>query len=308
MENEIIETEEQKTLRLGEKKREFTQEEEDAIIEKRFGVKADQLIKKEDQVKVLSEEEKLEIENDKNAKKLTTALEKKWFTQSEYDEHQQLLAKGKVDIAKQKFIEDNPELGKEEAGQRFSELFLIDQDDEIEEDEEMKPNVKKALAIKQAEKIADDYIKNKFGKITSANEKFEQFLKETNIAKNNVATFNKVTTGLPGEIQIPIGETGTFVQYKISEEDRKEAQNIFLGDKKLVVSENIQEEELKENALTYIKAKNFETILESAVNTALTAAQDRYERGEKGIIPIRADKGTGGNSAVEWMKGKGLKV
>lgn len=305
------ETPEEEVIRLAEEAKatpqELTEEQIEAAIQKRYGVSSDQLMKKEDQVKVLSEEEKQAIADERNAKVLTTAIEKKWFTQKEYDDLKTLQATGKVSIAKQKFIEDNPDLG-DKAGEKFDKIFRLDEADEIEENEEMVPNEAKALATKQLEKMSDDYLKTKYGKITEATGKYEQHVKESEIATKNVATFTKVTAAIPEEVEIPIGESGTTVKYKITEQDRKEAQGIFLGDKKLVVAEKIDEKELAATALRFIQAKNIESILESAVNNAIALTEDRISRGEKGIVPNRDGKAKVNSEAREYLKEIGIKV
>lgn len=311
------ETPEEKLLREEREKNEITltPEQEDALIKKRFGVGADQLIKKEDIPVVLSEEDKKKLDEQKKAQALTTGLEQGWFKKEDYDQFQQLTATGKIEIARKKFIDDHPELGKD-AESTFNDLFHVNEEDEIEEDEVMKPNTKKKVAVGVAEKMADEYIKSKYSSIINAESKFEERENLLKTGAANLVEIKKKIAAIPDEIEIVVegiedfkieGLDGKF-KFKITPEDRSYVEGIFGKDKNLLASKDIASEKLTEDGIVAIQVKRISSLISEAVTTALTKAQEAYERGEKGIIPDRNTKNASGNAAVEWMKEKGIQV
>jgi hypothetical protein len=280
---------------------ELTPEQEEAIIAKRFGVSSDQLVKKEDQVVVLTEEEKKQKDEEKKQKVLTTGLENAWFKKEEYDEYQQLSSQNKIEIAKKQFIADNPELG-EEAAAIYSQIFSTDEEDEVFElgSETGTPNVKKKVALKLAESIAENQIQQKFSKILNAEKEYDSL----QIKKKNVADVEKAISEMPGSFEIKVGSD--VYKYNITEDDKKEAKVLFGNDETLIGKEKVDPEEVKNNTLLFIKAKNLEGIIEEATIAALTKQKAAYERGEKGIIPTRGEKNVSTGKKDEFVKKHGL--
>ena len=312
-EQEILDRE---ALELAEKNKpvELTDELIEEAIKKKFGVSSDELVKKADQVVVLSDAEKAELAEKKKEKVHTTALEKGWYKKDEYDEFLKSQSVGKIELAKKKFIEDNSDLDEKEAEKRFNTIFRIEEDDEIEEDEIIVTNEKKKTALSFTEKMADQYLKTKYAPIINAESKFDSYEQSTKVENTNKETVAKTIAALPTDIQIELSPASEGVEartfnYKITDEDKKEVAALFLEDQHLIKRKEIKPEALSANALMYIKAKNFEKIMAEAVEVEIEKVRSSYERGEKGIIPVRANASNSALSAQqEFNKKMGLPV
>lgn len=279
----------------------LTEEQENAIILKRYGVAPDQLIKKEEQTVVLTEEAKKEIEDKRKATVLSTSLEQGWFNTEQYNEYQKISAQDKIGIAKQQFIEDHPELG-EEAGNVFSEIFSVNEDDEIAEfgTEETKPNLKKKAATKLAETLANEYVNKKYGKIVNAESEYDSL----QARKKNSTLVDTAIAEMPDEYEIVVGDQK--YNYKVSQEDKEEVRSTFRNDPAFLSKKDVKSEDVKANALLHIQVKNFQNIIEEVVTSALTEAKAKYERGEKGIVPVRGDQKITTDLKTEFLKKKGI--
>lgn len=298
------ETAEEKAIREEKERNQIPDEVFEAELKKRFGAGSSELIVK---TAVLSDEDKKKLDAEKKEKAFTTGLEQKWFKKEDYDDFQQLTAKGKVEIAKKMFIEENPDLG-EDAESTFNELFLVNEDDEIEENETMQPNKRKKVAISLAEKMADQYVAKRFDPILKVEERYDKHEKFIQTGKVNLATIEKTIMGIPDEIEIDLGVDGfDKIKFKVTEEDKKSAATLFMNDRELVRSEKINEAEVRENGILKIKADNLERIVSEAVISAVTKARQSYERGEKGIIPVRKENNDGSLGIKErFLQSKGI--
>lgn len=301
------ETPEQEAARLEAEKNivELTPEQEEAFLKKKFGVGAEGLIKKDDiPLPPPSEEEKVKLAEAKRQKAITTGLEEKWFDTKKYDEFQQLTAKGKIEIAKKKFIEENKDLADAEA--TFNEIFLVNEDDEVEVNEEMKPNAKKKVALSVIDKLADDYMEKNYGAILNVESRYDEVEQARAAGKVNLGIVAKKIEAIPDELEIPIEGTDLTFKHKVTPEDRQHVQDIFMTDKTLLGHKDINSVPITEDAVTAIKVKNLNSVISEAVNVALTADRELYKRGEKGLTLDRKDRNISQSAMEQFAKEKGL--
>jgi len=304
MDNNNNETPEEKAIREANEKKNIPDDVFEEELKKRFGAGSSELVVK---TAVLSEEDKKKLETEKRERAFTTALDQKWFKREDYDEFQQLTAKGKIEVAKKRFIEENPDLG-DKAESSFNELFLVEEPDEVEEDEIMQPNKRKKLATSVAEKLADEYMAKRFAPILKAEERYEDHERMVETGKKNLAKIEKTIMAIPDEIEIDTGVQGfDKIKFKVTPEDKKNAADLFMNDRELVRSENIDEEQVRENGILKIQTDNLGKIISEAVITAVTKARESYERGEKGVIPLRKDNNDSVTGNKErFLQNKGI--
>jgi hypothetical protein len=301
------ETPEEKLLREENEKNAkpvITDELFEEELQKRMGAGSKDLIKKTDVPPVLTEADKIKLAEEKRQKAITTGLEEKWFDTKQYDEFQQLSAKGKIEIARKKFIEENNDLADAEA--TFNEMFRINEDDDIEVNEAMVPNAKKKVAQSLAEKLADEYMEKNYGSIMKVESKYDEVEQLRSTGRANLAVVTKKIEAIPDELEVPIEGTDLTFKYKVTPEDRQHVQDIFGRDKTLLGHKDINAEPITENGIVAIKAKNLAGMISEAVKVALKTDRDLYERGEKGLDLNRKDSNISKSEMEKFAEEKGL--
>jgi len=259
--------------------RELTEEEELAIVEKRLGGKPSDFIKKSEQVKVLTDEEKKELEEKEHNEDLKLAIEKGWITRKAYDSFLELKNSDKIGLAKKKFIETNPDLG-DDAEAVWNNILRMDEDDEIESGEVMKPNKEKLAAKAWAMKIADEEIYDKYGRlINELPEKRKAYLAEEALKKVNTELIGKVATEIPRSLEFETEGAGKF-SIALTEDDIKEAQQIA---ETAVSQKDLTADEVKGVIVNRLMVRNFKNLLEEGIKVAVSAYADANDRGAKGI-------------------------
>lgn len=294
-----------KKKKEAEEKNEFpdlTPEQEEAIFRKRFGVGSDQLIKKEEQIVVLSEEEKEKIRKEKEANVLAEGLKNGWFTKEQYDTYQQIVSEDDFSKARKKFIKDNPEL--ENADELFDDIFAVNEESEIEETDEFegavkKENVKKKATSALAQKMAEQFLKENYGEIIGASERFEQQENKKAQFEKNKQEVNSAISSIPKEIDIEL--EGEVYKIAVDNDDIDFVKTTFLADNILMGSKNISQSDVLGSAILAIKSKNFEKIIKTITDINVAKAVDKAERGSKGL-PDRSKDGVVTEEVSEGRK------
>lgn len=279
-----------------------TEEQIEAAIKKKFGVSSADLIKKEDQVKVLSDAEKAELEEKKNSEVLKVALENNWFTKKEYDSYLEAKGTDEISLVKKKFIDDNPDLGKD-AENIFNSIFKVDEDDDIEDGEDTKPNRDKKAAKALAKKIADSMISTDYDKIINVSKKYESYQKDATINKQNAELITKSIAEIPKRMEMKVGENTFGIE--LTDDDIKEAYKLVVDGTK--GAKDLKADEIKGTATAYLLTKNIKKFVEEAVTVAVKNAEDEYKRGAKGIID-KEDKGVTSSDARDFLKRRNIPV
>lgn len=298
--NEEVLIQDEKLDGLPPEKVQLTDEELDALIEKRLGGKPTEFIRKSEQIKVLTPEEKIAAEEDKEKEIRKFALDQKIYSPKEYDEYIAEKQGDKVSILRKKYIEDNPE--DKNAGKVFDRIYRIDEDDELEDGDDFKPNDAKAKALQLLEKQGEDYLTNKYGKINTASKRYESFLADQNVIKENTQLVTKALTEVPKQFEIET-ESGAKYVFPFSDEDLLEAQKI-VSDNDNLKRKDLTTEEVKENAFLYMQGKNIKNIIAEVEKVATANAIDATERGKSGIEVKRDSGGNGNTSATEAFNKK----
>lgn len=291
------------------KKIELTDEQFEAELEKRLGAKSSELIKKTD---VLSDDDKKIVAEKKKQQAFTTALNENRYTQSEYDEFQQAQATDKIEIAKRKFLEDNADLTEDD----FYELYPVNEDDEIDDGNEgLIPNKKKKAAIADLTKRANDHLKDKYKKIIESESWFDKYSETKAVEKKNSEVIAKSIAAIPTEFEfevdledVEIEGWDKKVKFPISKEDIEEVAANYAKDKNALRDKELNGQDITDFGLAYIQAKNIKKMISETVKVAVTKAKEAYERGEKGIIPVRKDATGSLNKKEEFLKSKGIEV
>jgi hypothetical protein len=288
----------------------LTPEQEREIAKKFLGDDPENFVKKSEAPVVLSEEEKKKIEEKKQNEIVATGLKEGWFNKDSYDEFQRAKSSDPLESAKAKFIEDNPDLENHESV--FKELLAVDEDDEVYEfgSDELVPNKKKLAAKKLTQKMADEYMKSKYGGILDAEKKYENL----QLATKNSATVIDAISKIPSTIEIEVpfstgeGNEPVLEKYNISidKEDLDAVIESFSKDASLLGKKEIDSKEVIQNALMFIQARSFNKIVSEIVSVAVSNARQSYERGEKGIVPTRQDTKITVNKKDQFARKHGL--
>lgn len=304
MENELSPEEEAAKL-LAEKNvaSELSDEDFAALVEKRLGAKPQDLIKKTEQVKVLTEEEKKELQEKEDSEVLKFGIEQKLISKKEYDSYLELKSSNKIDIARKKFIAKNEKLG-EEAGKVFDQLHRLEEDDEIEEGEKLVPNTAKISARQWAESIAEEEIEEVIGKkIKGLPEKYKSHVEEQALKKVNADVIAKAITEIPKRLETEID--GVSYGVDLTDDDFAEVNDLVV--KEVLGKKGLTAEEVKGVADTYLFAKNAKRLMEEAVKIAYEKGGDDVRRGAKGITEDKG-KGTTSSEMREFLKKMDIKV
>lgn len=281
----------------------LTAEQEEEIIKKRFGVSSDQLIKKEDQIKVLSPEEKAEAEESKKAEVIKFALDNKVFSATEHEEYVTALQADKVDLLRKKYIKDHPDDKK--AGKTFDQIYRIDEEDELEDGETNVPNEAKQKAAALLTKQAEEYIDSRFGKIRGAEKSYESYQELQKVVKHNTEMFTKVISEIPEKFEV---ET-TLDKYSIpvTKEDRDDAQQM-LNESGILRKKGNNAAEIKETVNIFLRGKNMDNIIAEVERVAIKKTEDAMRRGESGV-DIKRKENPNGNTAMDtFVKKYGIQT
>lgn len=275
----------------------ITPEIEEAIIKKKFGVPSDQLSVKQKEEITETEEQKEERLKKEKQNAIATGLSKGWFTKELYDEYATISTLEENEIAKKKFIEDNPELG-DKAGEVFEEFFALNEDDELDDDspeaeeDSKKPNLKKKLAKELLKKSAKEYVNNKYSNVISAQERYTSEKQNEMLREKNLTQITAIMSEMPSSIDVEI--SGEKYGYKITEEDMGYLKSKLVEDEHLLGSKDeLKKDEVIEIATLILRTKNFEKIVSEISESRLIKEKEAYERGEKGVILDR-ESGEGG--------------
>jgi len=284
------------------KKTELSEEELDALVEKRLGGKPSDFIKKSEQVKVLSEEEKKELQEKEDSEALKFGLENNYVSKKEYDLFLELKATNKIDIARKKFIAQNTELGEDAAG-TFDRILKLHEDDEIEDGEKMIPNKEKKAAIAWAEKMADEEIDSTLGKkIKGLPEKFKAFKAEQELRQANTGIITKAISELPKRLEIDV--EGEKIGIDLTEEDFKEAENLAIEG--VVTKKGLTSEEIKSTANVYLFTKRAKDLFSEINKIAYNKGVENTRRGNSGIPLEKETTGGVGSGKREALKKAGI--
>lgn len=281
--------------------RELTDEEIDALIEKKMGAKPSEFIRKSEQVKVLTEEEKKEIEEKEHNESLALAIEKGWIKRKDYDSYLEMKNSDKVALARKKFIDLNPELG-EDAESVFNNILRLDEDDEFESGETKVPNKEKLAARNWAIKMAEEELAEKYGKkVSELPAKRKEYIEQEAIKKVNGDLINKVVAETPRKLGYKTGE-GLEYSIGVSEEDIQEAQKMAVSG--AISQKGLTEDEVKGTVSTFLLAKNLEKLVDEGIRLGISKYADENERGGKGIK--EGDEKVVVSEAREFLKKKGI--
>lgn len=263
-------------------------------VKKKFNVGSiSELVKKADVPPVLTPEQIAAEEEKRNSEVLKFSLESNWFSKSDYDAYQEALKKDPIEVVRQKFIDDNPDLG-DKAANIFNSTFKVDEDDDIEDGENApKPNLEKQAAKKLAKKLADDELKSKYDKVINASKRYEEHQAEVALTKINTDLVTKAISSIPKRLEHKVGEKDAPIGVELTDEDFAFATKTVLDGIK--GRKDVTAEEVKENTVLILKMRNLDKIISEHVKVALANAEEAYERGVKGLSKV-VDAGTGGIS------------
>ena len=247
-------------------------------IEKRFGVKSDQLVKKGEEVKVLTAEEEQAIKKEKQEAAFKTAIDKGWYTKETYDNFLLDSQKSEVERARLKFIADNPEM--EDAGDVFDETFKVNEDDEFEDGENKIPNKAKIAAGKLVKKIADDDMESKYKDVIGTLSRYEKIQQDEAVRTKNTAIVTSVLAAMPPKVETEI--EGIKYGIAVLPEDLKAATE-FANEEAVLTDKELTPEDLKTTVATYLLTKNMNRLLGEVRRVAYEEGRSSSERGAKGL-------------------------
>lgn len=273
---------------------ELTPEDEEKIFIKKFGVPSSELMKKTEQVKVLSEDEKKQAEEKEQSDILKFALDQGYTSAKEQEEYITAIKADKVDLARKKFIAQNPELGKD-AEAMFNTIFKINEDDEISdgtgEAEKLIPNTSKKAALALAAKIAEEEINTKYSKFKKLPETYRVFKEQEVLKKSNTELINKSIAEIPRRYETEVD--GVKIGIDLSEDDFKTAFEITQSE---LLKKDLKPEEIKTTVGSFLMTKNVARLLKEGVTLAYAKGRDDEKRGAKAVSEDDKNKGSGGES------------
>lgn len=283
----------------------LTDEQFEAVLQKRMGVGSADLIKKSEQVTVLTDDEKAELEEKKNSAILEFALANKHTTKKDYDEYIAASKADKVEVARTKFIRLNPDMDPKEAAEAFNTLFKVEEEDEIDgAGETLVPNKAKKTARLLAEKIAEEEINTRYAPIIGLSAKYDQHLAIEKVKKANDTLISKTIKDLPRTMELEV--EGEKYSIAIEENDFEEAMAMVKKD--ALSQADLKPEQVKANAALFLKSKNLDRIIREIRDTAVDNALDKAGRGKNGLIPDKKDSPAVTNEKMEFLKKHGITV
>lgn len=262
----------------GDKEIELTDDLIEKAIEKRFGVKSDQLVKKGTEVKVLTIEEEQELQKQKKEAAFKTAIDKGWYSKEQYDNFLLDSQKSEVDRARLKFIADNPEI--EDAGDVFDETFKVNEDDEFEDGENKIPNKAKIAAGKLVKKIADDDLESKYKDVISTLSRYEKMQQDEAVRTKNTAIVTSVLAAMPPKVETEI--EGIKYGIAVLPEDLQAATE-FVNAEAVLTDKELTPEDLKTTVATYLLTKNMNRLLGEVRRSAYEEGRSSTERGARNL-------------------------
>lgn len=297
-------TEEQKQALLDkEKEPDLTDEQLEKILQKKFGAGSKDLIKKSEQTVVLSEAEKLELEEKKNSAALEWGLTTGATTKKEYDSYLEATKSDKVEYARKKYVAAHPELG-EEAAKTFDRIFRTQEDDEVETDEVMVPNEDKKAALLLAQAIADEEINSRYQKVRDLPKRYEEHLEKIALKTVNEQLIIKSIAEIPR--QMPVEVEGVEYKIKFEDDDFTAAQEMVVKD--ALEKKGLTADEVKGAVALFLKTKNLDRIISEIVVSAVSVAVDKADRGKDGVVPIRKDVPEVADEKMKFLKTRGIPV
>jgi len=276
--NTAKDLEQKKDTLPGDKEIELTDDLIEKAIEKRFGVKSDQLVKKGTEVKVLTAEEEQAQKKEKQEAAFKTAIDKGWYTKETYDNYLLDSQKSEVERARLKFIADNPDI--EDAGEVFDETFKVNEEDEFEDGENKIPNKAKIAAGKLVKKIADDDLESKYKDVIGTLYRYEQIQQEEAVRTKNAAIVTSVLAEMPPKVETEI--EGVKYSIAVLPEDLKAATE-FANAESVLTDKELTPEDLKTTVATYLLTKNMNRLLGEVRRVAYEEGRSSTERGAKGL-------------------------
>lgn len=279
---------------------ELTEEQIDAAIEKRFGVKSSELVKKADQTKVLTPEEKTEAEENRRKEIIKHGLDHKVFTTKEYEEYLSVQQSDKIELLRRKYVSDHPD--DKRAARTFDKIYRLDEEDQFEDDTELPViNEEKKASKELLDKLADEYIDNKYGKIKNASKGYERFQEEQAVIKENTDMVARAINEIPKNIEIKTGRDTYSVP--VSKEDFDDAVKM-VSDSGILTKKGNSQAEIKDTIALFLKAKNMQAIIDEVEKVAVERAVDQVERGKSGIEVKRQVAPAGNSTAFEEFNRK----
>lgn len=267
-------------------------------IQKKYGVSSDQLVKKGEDVKVLTPEEVEAIEKETQEAAFKTGIEKGWFDKGQYDNFLLDSQKSEVERAREKFIADNPEM--EDAGEVFDETFKVNEDDELEDGENKIPNKAKIAASKLIKKIADEELEGKYKNVKGAVDRYKQMQQEEALVSKNTAIVSGVLGSLPPKIETEV--EGVKFSIAVLPEDI-EAAAAFANKADVLTDKELSADDLKTSVATYLLTKNLNRLLAEVKRVSSKNSRSATERGAKGLEDYKDDvAGTPLTEGEEWIK------
>lgn len=267
---------------------------------KRFGTT--DLMKKSDQIKVLTPEEQ-KAENEKRENEiLKFGLENNYTSAKEQEEYIGATKGDKVDLARKKFIAKNPEL--KDAGKVFDRLAKVEEDDEItdpKDQEKLIPNEDKKAALAWVNQIADEDIDTRFSRIKSLPKKFEQYQEQEKLKAANIELIKKAHAAIPRRFEDEV--EGIKFGIDFSDDDIKAAYSLVEPE---IIRKGLTEDEVKNTMATFLFAKNAKKYAAEGIRLAYEKGRDDEKRGAKGLL--EKDKtGSGGISKKrEYLAKEGM--
>lgn len=281
---------------------ELSEEQLDAAIQKRFGVPPSELIRKADQIKVLTEDEKKEAEEKKRGDVVKYALENKIYTTVEHEQYIAAMQTDKVELLRKKYIADHPD--DKRAAKTFDRLYRLDEDDDIEDGETTVPNEDKKAARAALEYLADLYIDQNYGKIKKAPERYERHVAEQDIFTKNTEMVTRAISELPKTFEVKTGRDTYNVP--VTAEDLADA-NKMIAESGILKKKGIVAAEVKETIGLFLQGKKMQQIISEVEEVATKKAVEAMERGANGVDVVRsAGNNSLASSFEEFNKKHGI--
>jgi len=263
----------------------LTEEQLDEIVKKKYGKSISELTKAPE--KVLTEDEKRELERQENEEAIRYGIEKGIINVSEHEEYIKTLAGDKYEVAKSKFISYFPDLP--DAGKYFDDLMLQDEDDELENGENgVTENYHKKIAKQFAAKIAEEELDKKFSKIKNLPKELKAAKEKEALEKKNETVIDQVLSTINNRLETEY--LGVKFGIDIDPVDIKEAREMV---KKELGSKELVPKEVLENINLFLVTKNLDKLMQEGIGKAVEKAIDLHKRGEKGLLESIAESGSG---------------
>jgi hypothetical protein len=243
-----------------------------------------------------TEEEKKEADKKKKEEALKYGLDQKLYSKEDYDSYVLDAAKPATDIAFQLFkdnflaeIKGTSEEGSftdEDIKEEFNQAYNLTANED---------SAKRKLGEKAIQKVADSYLKDKYGKILSVDDKYTSFQTELVKAGQYKEVVDKAFGSLPEKITYKVD--GIDVDFKLTPEIVDQVKAVYYDPK---AYRAFGKEATAENLVQAIQ----KTISTTALEQLITEVAQGYHAtqlanlklGRQGILPER-DNGTAGSGS-----------